>query len=149
MNPFSLTLCASALLFCACSFAQPLSESSAWLRADVQQALVHEDAMLPVKSQILSPGKVEPRTVSMPGLSPFFLVGADEFSLQWLRARATDLETINAAGLAVEVRTVSDLARIRATTPALTILPVNGDDIARRLQIKHYPVLVTPQSLEQ
>ncbi|WP_437884518.1 integrating conjugative element protein [Pseudomonas sp. LRF_L74] len=119
------------------------------MRADVQQALIHEDAMLPVKSQVLSPGKLQARKLTIPGLPPFFLVGADEFSIQWLRARAADLRSINAAGLAVEVHTPADLARIRATAPGLMILPVNGDDIARRLQIEHYPVLITGQTLEQ
>ncbi|MNW17734.1 hypothetical protein D3C71_2170200 [compost metagenome] len=56
---------------------------------------------------------------------------------------------MGAAGLAVEVADTAALSRIRAAAPGITILPVNGNDIASRLQIEHYPVLITPTSLEQ
>ncbi|MNI47345.1 hypothetical protein D3C73_1018590 [compost metagenome] len=56
---------------------------------------------------------------------------------------------MGAAGLAVEVADAEALARIRAAAAGITILPVNGNDIAARLQIEHYPVLITATSLEQ
>jgi len=105
--------------------------------------------ILPVRSSHLSPGQITPRSLSMPGLQPFFLVGDDPQSLAWLRHRAAELEEMGAAGLAVEVADAETLARIRAAAPGITILPVNGNDIATRLQIEHYPVLITATSLEQ
>lgn len=105
--------------------------------------------ILPVSSSRLSPGQITPRALNMPGLRPFFLVGEDPQSLDWLRQRATELKEMGAAGLAIEVADTEALARIRAAAPGITILPVNGNDIATRLQIEHYPVLITATSLEQ
>ncbi|NMZ10944.1 integrating conjugative element protein [Pseudomonas proteolytica] len=105
--------------------------------------------ILPVRSSHLSPGKIASRALNMPGLQPFFLVGDDPQSLTWLRQRASELQELGAAGLAVEVVDTEALARIRAAGPGITILPVNGNDIATRLQIEHYPVLITATSLEQ
>jgi len=105
--------------------------------------------ILPVRSSHLSPGQITPRSLSMPGLRPFFLVGDDAQSLVWLRQRVAELQKIGAAGLAVEGADTEALARIRAAAPGIIILPVNGNDIAARLQIEHYPVLITATSLEQ
>ncbi|CAM3881623.1 integrating conjugative element protein, PFL_4695 family [Pseudomonas synxantha] len=105
--------------------------------------------ILPISSSRLSPGPVTPRSLKMPGLQPCFLVGGDPQSLTWLRQRAAELHEMGAAGLAVEVADNEALARIRAAAPDITILPVNGNDIATRLQIEHYPVLITATSLEQ
>ncbi|MFW0756417.1 integrating conjugative element protein [Pseudomonas sp. H11T01] len=105
--------------------------------------------ILPVRSSQLSPGPITPRTLNMPGLQPFFLVGGDPQSLTWLRQRSAGLRDIGAVGLAVEVADTQSLARIRAAAPGLTILPVNGNEIAVRLQIEHYPVLIRATALEQ
>lgn len=118
------------------------------VRADLS-TFADEAWTLPVSSSQLSPGPVTPRSLKMPGLQPFFLVGGDPLSLTWLRQRATELQEMGAAGLAVEVTDTEALARIRAAAPGITILPVNGNDIATRLQIEHYPVLITATSLEQ
>ncbi|KAA8554075.1 MULTISPECIES: integrating conjugative element protein [Pseudomonas] len=105
--------------------------------------------ILPVRSSHLSPGQITSRALNMPGLRPFFLVGEDPHSLAWLRQRAAELQEMGAAGLAVEVADTEALGRIRAAAPGITILPVNGNDVATRLQIEHYPVLITATSLEQ
>ncbi|WP_262137748.1 integrating conjugative element protein [Pseudomonas sp. Marseille-Q5117] len=118
------------------------------MQADLS-TFADEAWILPVHSSHLSPGQVTSRALNMPGLRPFFLVGDDPQSLTWLRQRAAELQEIGAAGLAVEVADNEALARIRAAAPGITILPVNGNDIATRLQIEHYPVLITATSLEQ
>lgn len=105
--------------------------------------------MLPVSSSLLRPGAVTPRALDMPGLRPFFLVGDDPHSLSWLRKNTARLRTIGAVGLAVEVADTASLERIRDAATGLIILPVNGDDIAARLQIHHYPVLITATGLRQ
>lgn len=118
------------------------------IHADLS-TLADESWILPVRSSHLSPGKITSRALNMPGLQPFFLVGEDPQSLAWLHQRAADLREMGAAGLAVEVADNEALVRIRAAAPGITILPVNGNDIATRLQIEHYPVLITATSLEQ
>lgn len=105
--------------------------------------------VLPVHSAHLSPGAVQPRTLSLPGMTPLFLVGQDTPSLQWLSRHAQALQDLGANGLAVEVDDARALRRIQMTAPKLNIWPVSGDDIAERLELEHYPVLITPTGLEQ
>lgn len=104
---------------------------------------------LPVHSTRLSPGAVSPRTLKLPGFTPLFLVGQDAVSLEWLAKHAQTLQDLGASGLAVEVADARALHRIQAAAPGLDIWPVSGDDIAERLDLQHYPVLITPTGLEQ
>lgn len=105
--------------------------------------------VMPVRSARLSPGAVLPRTLSLPGITPLFLVGQDAASLEWLSRHAQALQDLDAHGLAVEVDDAQALRRIQTTAPGLDIWPVSGDDIAERLELEHYPVLITPTGLEQ
>lgn len=124
------------------------AESDRAMRADLS-TVTDEAWILPVRSSQLSPGQITPRILNMPGLQPFFLVGGDPLSLTWLRQRAAGLREMGAAGLAVEVADSDALRQIRAAAPGITILPVSGNEIAIRLQIEHYPVLITATALEQ
>jgi len=103
----------------------------------------------PVRSTRLTPGPVQGRTLNAPGLQPFFLVGDDELSRQWLASRGETLQRLGAAGLAVNVTSSERLAVIRSWAPGLAINPVIGDDLAARLGLAHYPVLITATALEQ
>lgn len=103
----------------------------------------------PVRSPRLSPGPVEGRVINAPGLQPFFLVGDDELSRRWLASRGETLRRLGAAGLAVNVPNAERLAAIRSWAQGLAISPVSGDDLASRLGLSHYPVLITPTALEQ
>ncbi|SEP37330.1 integrating conjugative element protein [Pseudomonas sp. Snoq117.2] len=103
----------------------------------------------PVRSQRLTPGTVEGRALNAPGLQPFFLIGDDDLSRQWLASCKEILQRLGAAGLAVNVASADRLAAIRSWAAGLAISPVVGDDLAARLGITHYPVLITPTALEQ
>lgn len=105
--------------------------------------------VLPVRSARLTPGVVPRRAMDLPGMAPLFLVGADDTSLAWLAQHAPALKRLGANGLAVEVADAAALQRIQAVAPGLAIWPVSGDDIAERLELEHYPVLITPTGLEQ
>ena len=108
-----------------------------------------EAAMLPVRSAHLTPGDVAPRAIQAPGLTPMFLVGDDPRSHAWLRQRAPALRELGAVGLVVQVDTPQALAALRALAPGLTMAPVSGDELAQRLGLRHYPVLVTATGIEQ
>lgn len=108
-----------------------------------------EADLLPVHSARLTPGRVTPRTLRAPGLSPFFLIGDDPPSRAWLHARGDTLRALGAVGLVVNVNTVEGLAALRRDAPGLTLAPTSGDDIAVRLGLAHYPVLVTATGIEQ
>ncbi|MFV3375510.1 integrating conjugative element protein [Pseudomonas sp. NY11226] len=105
--------------------------------------------VLPVHSARLTPGEVPRRVLDLPGMVPLFLVGADAASLAWLTQHAPALKRLGANGLAVEVVDAAALQRIQAVAPGLAIWPVSGDDIAERLELEHYPVLITPTGMVQ
>ncbi len=105
--------------------------------------------MLPVRSARLTPGDEPRRVIRAPGLAPLFLVGDDDRSRAWLRQRRAALQELRAAGLVVNVATPEALAALRRLAPGLMLAPVSGDDLAQRLGIRHYPVLITTTGIEQ
>jgi len=54
-----------------------------------------------------------------------------------------------AVGLVVNVETAEGLNQLRALGPGLTLVPVAGSDLALRLQLRHYPALITESGIEQ
>jgi integrating conjugative element protein (TIGR03765 family) len=99
--------------------------------------------MLPVHSTLLSPGDEPPRAIRAPGLTPLFLIGDDARSRDWLVRRYAELREARAVGLVVEVSSPSALAALRRLAPELPLVPASGDDLARRLGIRHYPLRIT------
>ena len=108
-----------------------------------------EADMLPVRSERLSPGEVRRRVIQAPGLTPIFLIGDDDRSRAWLRGRGAALRDRNAIGLVVNVETAEGLASLKQLAGGLTLAPVSGDDLAARLELSHYPVLITATGIEQ
>ncbi|AAM37110.1 integrating conjugative element protein [Xanthomonas citri pv. citri] len=108
-----------------------------------------EAALLPARSTLLSPGPVDARPLDAPGLQPFFLVGDDPRSRAWLRQRHGMLRGLQAAGLVVNVESPQALDALRALAPGLALSPASGDDLARRLGLRHYPALLTATGIEQ
>jgi integrating conjugative element protein (TIGR03765 family) len=102
-----------------------------------------EAALLPVRSARLSPGDEPPRAIRAPGLTPMFLVGDDDLSQAWLQERYAALLEMRAVGLVVSVSSPASLAALRRLVPGLTLSPASADDLAERLGISHYPVLMT------
>lgn len=107
-----------------------------------------EAAMLPVRSARLSPGDEPRRVIRAPGLTPLFLIGDDDRSRTWLRQRQAALRDLQAVGLVVNVASAEALASLRHLAPDLVLSPVSGDDLAGRLGIRHYPVLITATGIE-
>ncbi|MFQ8213645.1 integrating conjugative element protein [Klebsiella pneumoniae] len=108
-----------------------------------------EADMLPVRSERLSPGDEPRRVIQAPGLAPVFLIGDDERSRAWLIERKAALHEISAIGLVVNVGSAETLAGLRKLAPELTLSPVSGNDLAQRLGLRHYPVLITATGIEQ
>lgn len=108
-----------------------------------------EADMLPVKSKRLSPGKIENRVTNAPGLVPLFLVGDDELSRRWLAARVDLLRGMSAVGLVVNVQHIEALKELRELGTGLEMVPASADDLALRMGVKHYPVLITATGIEQ
>ena len=110
--------------------------------ADVQ-------VLLPIRSPGLNPGPVQARPHDRPFSRPFFLIGSDDRSRQWLVEYRERLQEIGAVGMLVQAETQEDLRAIARLAGGLPILPASAVDIATVLGISHYPVLITPQGIEQ
>ncbi|QIQ22162.1 integrating conjugative element protein [Zophobihabitans entericus] len=110
---------------------------------------VDESAFLPVQSKLLNPGRFSARQMKMPGFSPIFLIGNDSLSKRWLAENQTKLKLLGAMGLVVQVDNIQQLHQIRSIAPELKLSPVSGDDIAKRLRLQHYPVLITENGISQ
>ncbi|WP_340618159.1 integrating conjugative element protein [Xenorhabdus entomophaga] len=108
-----------------------------------------EATMLPVKTPELTPGKVANRLLQLPGIGALFLIGDDPDSRQWLSQHAARLKQLHAVGLIVNVSEMAALQSLRALVPDLLLSPASGTELARRLRLQHYPVLITETTLSQ
>ncbi|WMY72490.1 integrating conjugative element protein [Buttiauxella selenatireducens] len=106
-------------------------------------------AVFPVTSTRLHPGAVASRKIDLPGMTPLFLIGDDARSVRWLKAQQHTLLSLGATGLVVNVASQARFNRLQQQTEGLTLLPVSGDDLAVRLQLDTYPVLITDHGLSQ
>lgn len=113
------------------------------------QKAITDAYILPIRSALLTPGHVQSRAIHAPGLMPVFLIGDDDLSKIWLKERLDILRKIGAVGLVVNVETAQALQTLKILVGDLMLSPVSGDDLARRLQLSHYPVLITATGIEQ
>lgn len=82
-------------------------------------------------------------------MTPLFILGDDPQSVHWLAQQRSMLKFLNATGLVVNVVSVVRLEKLRQHADGLTLLPASGDDLAVRLQLDTYPVLITDSGLSQ
>jgi integrating conjugative element protein (TIGR03765 family) len=108
-----------------------------------------EADFLPVRSARLTAGAVRRRVIAAAGLNPMCLIGDDRRSRAWLKKRLSTLQALHAVGLIVQVASYADLEALRRLAPGVPLVPASGDDIARRLDLHHYPVLITATGIEQ
>ena len=106
-------------------------------------------ALLPIRSPGLSPGPVQSRAHNRPFARPFFLIGSDPKSRQWLITHRKRLKAIGAVGMLVQADTLEDLQTTANLSGGLPIMPASATDLARALGISHYPVLISSQGIEQ
>jgi len=109
--------------------------------------------LLPIRTPGLTPGPVAPRPLSLQDGAtlprPFFLIGADPRSRQWLEMHQQRLAEIHAVGMLVNAESPADLEAIAAIAQGLPILPASATDIAETLGLKHIPVLISRRGIEQ
>ena len=107
------------------------------------------ESLLPIQSPGLTPGPVQARAHDRPFSRPFFLIGSDVHSRQWLQDHRDRLKDIGAVGMLVQADTLDDLRTIAELADGLSILPASASDIAKALGISHYPVLISTHAIEQ
>ncbi|AEF43443.1 integrating conjugative element protein, PFL_4695 family [Serratia sp. AS12] len=108
-----------------------------------------EAAVLPVATPELTPGDVADRPLQLPGIGALFIVGDDDASRIWLQVNAEQLKSRHAAGLVVNVSNQPALQVLRELALGVPMAPASGSELARRLQLAHYPVLITDTGLSQ
>lgn len=98
----------------------------------------------PLRTAGLSPGAVASRPVAMPKLAtaPFFLVGSDAFSLEWLVRQSARLAAMGAVGFLVEADSEADWQAVKRMAPGVPMTPLEVGELATSLGLEHYPVLV-------
>lgn len=107
-------------------------------------------SLLPIHTPEMSPGTVQARQIDAKSLDrPFFIIGSDQRSREWLAAHYSRLVQMQAVGLLVQAETVEDLRRVADLGEGVPIAPVPGSDVAKRFGLKHYPVLISAGWIEQ
>jgi integrating conjugative element protein (TIGR03765 family) len=105
----------------------------------------------PIRTPNLTPGLAPTRTVQLPQVAqrPLFLVGSDRFSRAWLSQHAQRLKALGAVGFLVQADTPREFEEIKAIAPGIPIVALHAGELARILDLTHYPVLVSSGRIEQ
>jgi len=92
---------------------------------------------------------VHAKSHDRPFTRPFFLIGSDTRSRQWLQDHLDRLKEIGAVSMLVQIDTLDDLRTIAKLADGLSILPASTSDIAKALGISNYLVLISVHGIEQ
>lgn len=70
--------------------------------------------------------------------TPFFVVGPDSLSIEWLKAHSNHLKEVHALGLVTNIENEEGLKEINEISP-INLIPSNVDELAQVVQAKAYP----------
>ena len=106
---------------------------------------------LPIVSKLLTPGRVKSRQWKRQAFmgTTIALIGYDKASVKWLRLKKKQLQTQGTVIMMVNVKTEQQFKKVQTFLPQNQILAMPGDDVARQLNLKHYPVLITSKGVSQ
>ena len=96
----------------------------------------------PIVSPTLSVGKVKNTKIRSKLPRAICVIGDDNYSKRWLQNKRMVLNANNALCMVVNVDSKQRFNAIEARTPSVEFQALNGDTIARALNIKHYPFLL-------
>ncbi|MCX8957030.1 integrating conjugative element protein [Erwinia psidii] len=105
--------------------------------------------MLPVSTPEMTPGQLASRPLNLPGMPPVFVVGDDPLSHSWLAQHVAELRQQNATGMVINVHDEPALTTLRQLVPGVEMVPVRGSDLSHRLNLTHYPALITATGISQ
>jgi integrating conjugative element protein (TIGR03765 family) len=106
------------------------------------------DARFPIWSS-LRVGVIESYRHDRPVARPFFIVGADRQSAQWLATNSAYLHEINALGFVTNVRSQADVDTLQTYAGDIRLSALPVDAIAEQFLLTVYPVLVTQEEVIQ
>ena len=108
-------------------------------------------ARYPIRSSLRTGYLDQPQKLRNPvkGVQPFFIIGNDEFSRDWLEKNKHYLVKIGAQGLATNINNKSIFLELEKLAKPLPLVALPVDEIAQILAIQVYPVLVTGEEIAQ
>jgi integrating conjugative element protein (TIGR03765 family) len=74
--------------------------------------------------------------------TPVFLVGTDDYSKQWMVRNRDFLARQKAAGIVIDADNLAAFRSIQQVGQGLPMAPSSAEDLARRLRLSVYPVLI-------
>lgn len=121
------------------------------LQQTLQPQSLDNSARYPVQSR-LRPGYLKvSRKLQTPvkDAQPFFIVGNDAFSRDWMEQNKAYLLKIRAQGVVTNIESKTLFVALEAFATPLPLVAVPVDDIAELLQFSVYPVLITGEEIAQ
>ncbi len=106
--------------------------------------------VFPVIPELLRPGSLnsvipfEPTSMA----PPMFIIGIDQYSVQWLRKNHRYLKSRNAVGLVVHARDNADLLALKKLSGIQTLFVVADRSLQEAWQMKTYPVFIDTKAGE-
>ena len=89
----------------------------------------------------LIPGVVSHFKIKTPFAHRLFVVGDDEYSINWLKANLTNIKGSNAIGIGINIKSKERFDEIGRFL-GRPLLAVDIDELAAHLGIKHYPFAI-------
>lgn len=80
---------------------------------------------------------------------PFFIIGLDRASLDWLSTNETYLREINAVGMLTHVESETEVNRVTHHYAGMKFIAIPLERIISAFELTHYPVLITKTSVLQ
>ena len=104
----------------------------------------------PFKTPSLTPGRVIRKKADFFWLKiPFFIVGTDNVSAQWIQENYASLKKNNAVGIIVNANSEFAVNKLKSLSEGLQLFVAPGDSLAKELGIRHYPAVVSQYGVEQ
>ena len=130
------------------SLAQPRPQSDRRANPTPKPGVVPLETRLPLIPRQLRPGTPSVHRTRAP-VQPFFIVGMDRISLDWLARTLPTLLSINATGMVVQAANGDDWLRLQNKAQAaglsLALYPDTG--LREAYGITTYPMLVVPPGI--
>jgi integrating conjugative element protein (TIGR03765 family) len=105
----------------------------------------------PVRTASMSPGKLLPTTnaVKLQSWLPtaVFLIGTDDMSKAWIVRNRDLLAKQRAAGIVVHADNIEAFRSMQTLGHGLPMAPSSADELAKRLRLNVYPVLIRPDGV--
>ena len=131
------------------SLAQPRPQSESRANPTPKPGVMPLETRLPLMPRQLRRGSPAVQRTEAP-IQPFFIMGMDRASLDWLARTLPNLLSINATGMVVQAANRDDWLllqnKARAAGLSLALYPDTG--LTEAYGITTYPVLVVPQSIQ-